>query len=91
MATLSISWTVPDNQVASIKDDFAQAQGWTANIQNPANPTETIPNPESQNAFLKRNLGEYIKSVIRNKRVIEAREAAIVAENASVDSSVVLT
>lgn len=90
MATINLVFNIADNQVASIKNDFASELGWTSTITNP-NTLEITPNPESQNAFIKRNIGEYIKRVVKTKRM---RDAAVVAEDAAetlIDSEVVLT
>lgn len=91
MATLSISWTVPDTQAARIKDDFAAFFGWTATIPDPNNPQQTIPNPESQNAFIKRVLGNYIKTSIQTRREQVGRLASDTSVKTDVDTNVLLT
>lgn len=87
MATINLVFTVSDGTVAAIKNDFAAQQGWTATIPDPQNPGQTIANPESQNAFIKRNIGEYIKNTVRTKRMRDVE----MAELANVEANVVLT
>lgn len=85
MAILTISWTVPDSQVNAIKDDFAAQRGWKSTLPDGS------PNPESQNAFIKRDIGEYIKDNVKSRRVIIVSNAAIEAELANQAITVVLT
>lgn len=90
MGQISITFTIPDANIQTIKDDFAAWQGWTAVIRNPDGPG-TIQNPESQNAFIKRNIGEYIKDAVRKRRTQMVTNAAVAAELADENSSLILT
>lgn len=78
MATLSISWTVPDASIAAIKDDFAAYNGWVSG------------GPETQNAFIKRTVGEFIKDSVKAQRMKVSLDSARLAVIADINSSVVL-
>lgn len=83
MATLSISWTIDDDKVAGIKNDFAAYHKYQATIDGQ-------PNPESQNAFIKRKIGEFIKESVTAYRVTSQTEAARQTAISDADSNVVL-
>lgn len=91
MATLSISFTIADGAAAGIKDDFAASLGWKSTIPDPNNPGQTISNPETQNAFIKRKIGEYIKENVKSYRVSQDVETARTTAITTAESEVVLT
>lgn len=77
MATLTLSITVPDDQVTRIKNSFCAYHGWTETIPDPNNPGETIPNPVTQNAFIKKRIALFIKDSIRTYESEQATLAAV--------------
>lgn len=72
MAQISITWTVADDKVDGIKDDFATHHGFVAG------------QGETQNAFIKRIVGDFIKNSVKNFRVQEASSTAMVSAETDV-------
>ena len=67
-----INLTIPEESV----DLICTAFGWTPTLQNPAHDTmypddtpATIPNPETKQKFIKRNLCEEVESRVRQYRI----------------------
>lgn len=89
MATLNLSFQIDDAKVAGIKDDFSSYLGWKATLPAPTeeDPNATIPNPETQNAFIKRKLGEYVKTIVKDKRLQDAMKQS----NVDAESDILLT
>jgi len=85
MATLTISITVPDDQVTRVKDSFCSRFGWTPTIIAP-DTQEEIPNPVTQNAFIKRRIILFIKNSIRTYEAAQA-ELAISSDVNGIDIS----
>ena len=91
MATLNISFTVPDAEAVRIRQDFAEYHGWRSTIPDPDDPEKTIANPENQVAFVKRKIGDFIKESVKAQRANAASEAARAAAVTAVNTGVVLT
>lgn len=85
MAQINLSFTIPDAKAQLVRDAFAAYHGWTATIDDPANPGTQIPNPEAQGQFIKRRIGEYIKDCVRAHRANQDADAARVASIADTD------
>lgn len=84
MATMTI--TIPDAQLNRVRDAFAAAYGYSATVPDPANPGQTIPNPENKTQFTQRMVRKYMHEVVKGyeatKDAETARQAAIIkAEN----------
>jgi hypothetical protein len=89
MASLTI--TIPDGQLARVRDSFALAYNYQATIPDPANPGATIPNPENKVQFMQRKVREYIKEVVKGQEAVAAAEAARTTAAAAVESGVTLS
>lgn len=79
MATLSVSWTIADDKAAGVRDDFAAYHGYQALIEGKAN-------PESQGAFIKRKLGEFIKESVKAYRATQAAQTARITSVSDTDA-----
>lgn len=91
MATLAISFTVPDAHATQIRNDFCDYHGYKVNIPDPANPGQTIPNPQSRTDFIKQKVGEFIKDSVRAFRANADAETARNAALNTVNTNIVLT
>jgi hypothetical protein len=76
MATLSFSFDTGTVPVARIIDAMALEYGYQATIPDPANPGQTIPNPQTKAQFGKAQIGRIIKEAVRNQERQAARAAA---------------
>lgn len=77
MAT--ITFTIPDAQIARVVDAFAVAYGYQDTITNPVDGT-TSPNPETSAQFMRRQIMVFIKNTVQSIEVLAAAEAARAAE-----------
>lgn len=79
---------IPFKDAASeqkIIDSFATAYGYQATIADPANPGQTIPNPQSKKQFFMRQLTRYINDVHRAEVVKTAAKTAGEGAGATAD------
>jgi len=74
MAQISI--TVPDALVPRIQSAFALSYEYKAQIPDPQNPGQTIPNPENMAAFLRRILKEFMRDVVIEQEAGAAQATA---------------
>lgn len=79
MATLNLSFTVPDAQASQIQDDLCTAWGYTG------------AGGETKTAFVKRKVAEFMKNAVINQRVKVAADAAASSTAVSTDSAVTFT
>lgn len=61
MASYTI--TIPDAILAKFVQNSCKAKGYQAEVPNPADPTEMIPNPETKAQFTKRMFLQYIRNL----------------------------
>ena len=71
-----------------IIDAFATAYGYQANIPDPANPGQTIPNPQSKQGFFNARLTAYIKDVYKAQQVATAAKTASDTAASAADAEV---
>ena len=76
MATLTLSYNTGTVPVSRIVDAICAEYGYQANIPAPQNPGQTIPNPETKQAFAKRMIGTVIRNIVANQDLATARQAA---------------
>lgn len=67
---------------------FASQYGYQATIPDPANPGQTIANPQSTKQFAMAKLTQYIKDIYRADAVTSATKTAGSTANATVDGVV---
>lgn len=79
MATVTVTWTVPDAQVQPMKDDFCAALSYNSETDG------------TQNAFLKKKLGEYVLESVKNYRSKVQAETARSASLASTEANLTFT
>lgn len=75
MAQITLNY--PDGQGKRIVDAFKGEYNYKDQIEDPENPGEMIPNPESGAAFTKRMVLEFVKGVVIGH---ERKEAARLAQ-----------
>lgn len=68
--------SVTNPQKNAITQDFAAATGWQANIPDPQNPGQTIPNPVTKAKWLDARIDAHVRAVVRDYRLAVARAAA---------------
>lgn len=72
-------------QAARIADAFADVYGYQAQVPDPQNPAQMIPNPVSKGAFVKQQIIAFVKQTVAgsegNKAGDQARNAAIAQAN----------
>jgi hypothetical protein len=71
----------PDEKLQDILDAFATAYEYKENIDDPENPGQTIPNPETKAQHAKRQLTIYVRSIVK------ANHPAIVSANATTQAA----
>ena len=77
MATISLTWTLPTGVTAiDLNNMLALEYNYQANIPDPANPGQTIPNPETSAAFVKRQIGRIQMEAYRRQKDAAAVAAA---------------
>ncbi len=62
---MQISFTVPEAQKARVIDAFVTAFNYEDEVEDPENPGEMIPNPESKAKMVKREIARYVKDVVK--------------------------
>lgn len=76
MATLSFSFDTGTVSLTRIVDAMAITYGYQANIPDPANPGQTIPNPQTKAQFARAQIRRIIIEAVRNAEAQQAREQA---------------
>ncbi len=74
MATLTI--TIPNAQLTRVANAVATQHGYQAEVPDPDNPGQTIPNPQTKADFAREVLMRFLRETVR------AHEAAVAAESA---------
>lgn len=73
--------TVNDAQLARLADAVARRQGYRETIQDPIDPTKTIPNPEMKAQFVRRWLITMLKNEVvldeLQQRIKQAQDDAV--------------
>ena len=80
MATLNLSYNTGSVTLSDLNDTLAFEWGYRANIPDPQNPEQTIPNPESKADFNKRLIGMHIKNAYRQGKrrpILDNAEASV--------------
>lgn len=76
MRGMRVVLNVPDNKVPLVVAAFCDAFAYQEMIPDSADPTgiAKVPNPEGKGAFVKRQIAQYVKDVVRayQRRQIEA-------------------
>ena len=83
MAT--ISFTIPDALLPRVIAGMCGLHNYQATIQNPDNPGEMIPNPESKADFVKRIIRQKIKRDVIEWEGAEAQRQAYITGETEVD------
>lgn len=65
--------TVNDTQLARLADAVARRQGYRDAIQDPLDPTKTIPNPETRAQFVRR----WLINMLKNEVVLDELQLRI--------------
>lgn len=74
MANITIQ--IPDAQMANVVEAFTKQYGYQDTIPDPANPGQTIPNPETKNQFVQKMIRNYIKETVAGYQGMAANQAA---------------
>ncbi len=73
--------TVNDAQLARLSEAVARRQGYRETIQDPVDPTKTIPNPETKAQFIRRWLINMLKNEVGldelQQRIKQAQDDAV--------------
>ena len=77
MATLSFSFDTGSVSLSRIVDAVATVHGYNAEIGDPENPSESIPNPQTKAEFAEEVLKNIIIQIVRDAETRTAREAAV--------------
>ena len=72
---LQIAFSVPDAQKARVVDAFVTAFNYRDDVEDPENPGEMIPNPETKGEMVKREIVQYVKDVVKAQEKRAADEA----------------
>lgn len=83
MPTLEFSFTTTTANITRAIQGVAYQNKYQDEIDDPDNPGEMIPNPETKAQFAKRMIKEYI---INNVRAWEANQAADAARTAAIEA-----
>ena len=83
MAT--ISFTIPDELLPRIIAGMCGLHNYPTEIQNPDNPDEMIPNPESKSNFVKKIIKKRIKRDVLEWEGEEAQRTAYITGETEVD------
>lgn len=68
--------SVTNPQKTNITQDFAAATGWQANVPDPQNPGQTMPNPITRAKWLDNKIDAYVRATVRDYRLAVARQTA---------------
>lgn len=60
----------------AIEDAFATMRGYQATIPDPANPSNTIPNPQSKQQFFQKSVEQFIRDTYKASKVSAAANTA---------------
>lgn len=60
----------------AIEDAFALIRGYQATLPDPANPSNTIPNPQSKQQFFHKSIEQFIRDTYRASKVAVAVNTA---------------
>lgn len=77
-----INLTIPDAHINRVTDALCASGGYQAQIPDPANPGQTIPNPVGKPAFAKSVVSNWIRNVVsqvENQTAISAAAAGVAA------------
>lgn len=83
MATIDLSYTVPDEKAADILDSVTNYLNYQENVTDPENPGEQIPNPQTRKSYLDARVLNYLKECYR----AEKSKAGEVARLAAVEEA----
>lgn len=76
-----------DNAAKSaIEDAFATMRGYQATIPDPANPSNTIPNPQSKQQFFHKSIEQFIRDTYRASKVVAAVNTAKATAETAADA-----
>lgn len=67
---------------------FASQYGYSATIPDPANPGQTLPNPQSTKQFTMSKITQYLKDIYRADAVTTATKSAGTTASSAVDAVV---
>jgi len=67
---------------------FASQYGYQATLPDPANPGQTIPNPQSTKQFMMAKMTQYLKDIYRADAISTATKSAGTTASSAVDSVV---
>lgn len=70
----------------AVMDAFALARGYQAMIPDPANPSNTIPNPQSKQQFFHKSIEQFIRDTYRASKVAVAVNTAKATAEAAADN-----
>ena len=76
MADITKTYTIPDALVSEMIDVFSV--GYEAQIPDPENEGQTIPNPQTKNAYASEQFDETVKLAIRRKVVQYRKQQAVI-------------
>lgn len=77
-----LSMTIRDSLFAKELEAVASMYGYTATIPDPADPTLTVPNPQTKEQFLK----QQVKAWLRNQAVEHANRTALASVSVEANS-----
>lgn len=83
MATLSFSWEVTAANLTRIIDGIAYQHNYQDEIEDPAKPGETIPNPKTKAEYADEMAWRWVKE---NVKAYEANQAADTARTTAIDA-----
>lgn len=70
----------------AIIDAFCAMGGYTDTVPDPANPGQTIPNPQSKQAFYNKRIEAFIRDTYKSYRVSVAEKAAKATAEAAAEA-----
>lgn len=85
MAQLTI--TIPDVALQRVLAAFAANFGYRLAVPDPANPGQTIPNPQTLAAFAQEQVRLWVKGIVKNHE----GKTALLKAHADVDSQLTLS
>lgn len=74
MARINVN--IPAAAEERVHDAFASAYGWEAEVPDPDNPGQTIPNPQSKADFTAERIVAFVKEVVAGQEAAAAAETA---------------
>ncbi len=76
MAILTFSFDTGAVPVSRIVDAMALEYGYQATVPDPANPGQTLPNPQTKVQFAKAQIGRIIKETVSHQERRAAQQTA---------------